>query len=218
MDTNFLLDQPSVFKGIVESGEWNLVLPNPVIIELQGLSRNRDQRGKVAHAALKTITQAISKSANIRIVTTRGNDVTGSGFFKERIGTDEGQSLDESIIQVAANEGKKLLHKEPRNDTAPVVLLTGDRNMRNLAQSYQVFSLSPEAWKQQFGLKRKASFFSRNKSPKRISGENNAVTIFDGDEYLSAESNGSVTEPPRPDPGEFTRNSTERANQSFAVI
>ena len=52
LDTNILLSSLSVIVSIIESLRWTIIIPVPVIMELEGLSSNTSQLGEAAQEAV----------------------------------------------------------------------------------------------------------------------------------------------------------------------
>ena len=74
VDTNILLSSLSEFSSLVESGRWSVVVPLPVIMELDSQSSNVSQLGDAATAALRYITSHIKSHAILlKVLTLRGN-------------------------------------------------------------------------------------------------------------------------------------------------
>ncbi|EIW74147.1 hypothetical protein CONPUDRAFT_86014, partial [Coniophora puteana RWD-64-598 SS2] len=59
LDTNILLLSLSIISSIVQSLTWTIVLPVPVIMELDGLKSNDSQLGRAAKATLAFVTSHI---------------------------------------------------------------------------------------------------------------------------------------------------------------
>lgn len=102
-----------------------------VITELQGLKNNAEV-GNKAETAETAITKAIKSKRDIRILTSKGSDVTKRGFMRERFDRDDDhQNLDDVISRttklVAANRRASLGSMSPAE---PAVLLTDDANLR----------------------------------------------------------------------------------------
>lgn len=190
IDTNFLLSNLPIFKNILQCGDWVVVVPNPVVIELLGISRNDEANvGLQAKAALLAINEAAAtNNPNLRIITSRGNRIQQPGFYREHIsnfkaGLEGG--IDDVIISIAVKLGQG---ETQATDALPVVLLTNDKNMRLMAKAHGVFGLSSEEWSKQFGPgrvdkrveKRKlAGSQSHNspRSPRRKSSETASYTV-----------------------------------------
>ncbi|KAL7421587.1 hypothetical protein Q5752_003356 [Cryptotrichosporon argae] len=76
-DTNVLLSTLDLFSRIVEGGQWSVVVPLPVVTELDGLSRNPSPLGDAAKAAVVYLEARIRTHALcLKIQTSRGNYLT----------------------------------------------------------------------------------------------------------------------------------------------
>ena len=74
VDTNILLSSLSEFSSLVESSRWTIVVPLPVIMELDSQSSNVSQLGDAATGALHYITSHIkSHTILLKVLTLRGN-------------------------------------------------------------------------------------------------------------------------------------------------
>ncbi|KAF8119191.1 hypothetical protein EV363DRAFT_1411995 [Boletus edulis] len=62
LDTNIIPSSLSVVASIVESLRWTVIIPVPVIMELDGLCSNTSQLGEAAQEAIVYITSHTSKS------------------------------------------------------------------------------------------------------------------------------------------------------------
>ena len=101
-DTNLFLSQLDVFDLMVNTPGWHVVIPNSVITELSGLSRNLNSVGRDAAIALDAIKNAIEEKKDVAIVTSKGNVVTNQGlFYKEQLENYEAErrTLDEVTLQ-----------------------------------------------------------------------------------------------------------------------
>ncbi|KAG1813564.1 uncharacterized protein BJ212DRAFT_1482468 [Suillus subaureus] len=65
LDTNIILSSLSAVASIIESLRWTIVLPVPVIMELDGLSSNPSQLGKAAQEAIAYITLHIHSHPDV---------------------------------------------------------------------------------------------------------------------------------------------------------
>jgi hypothetical protein len=191
VDTNLLLSNLPMFVHILKSGEWVVIVPNPVVIELLGISRNEDSKlGQQAKQALVVINDAATNNnPNLRIITSRGNRIQQPGFYRENIsnfkaGLEGG--IDDVIISITARLIKS--QGDSQNEGAlPAVLLTNDNNMRLVAKAHGVHAVSGDDWSKQFGPrvdkraeKRKlpgAQPHSSPRSPRRKSSENASYTV-----------------------------------------
>ena len=77
VDTNILLSSLVEFSALVESKRWTVVVPLPVIMELDSQSSNASQLGEAASAARQYIASHIhSHSMSFEALTSRGNYLT----------------------------------------------------------------------------------------------------------------------------------------------
>ena len=86
VDTNILLSSLSEFAALVECGRWTVVVPLPVIMELDSQSSNMTALGEAATAALNYITGHIrSHSLSLKVQTSRGNYLTNLNVRTEQV-------------------------------------------------------------------------------------------------------------------------------------
>ncbi|EIW85261.1 hypothetical protein CONPUDRAFT_141912 [Coniophora puteana RWD-64-598 SS2] len=153
LDTNILLSSLSIISSIVQSLTWTIVLPVPVIMELDGLKSNDSQLGQAAKAALAFVTSHIhSHSTSLKVQTSKGNYLTSLVIRTEQIDFD-GQdswdrSMDDLILKAAIWQDehwvdRSALLKAPTHPVDPtgavkVVLLSFDRNLRLKARSREL--------------------------------------------------------------------------------
>ncbi|KAF8120193.1 hypothetical protein EV363DRAFT_1408109 [Boletus edulis] len=71
LDTNIILSSLSVVASIVESLRWTVIIPVPVIMELDGLCSNTSQLGEAAQEAIVYITSHTSKSNYLTTLSVR---------------------------------------------------------------------------------------------------------------------------------------------------
>ncbi|KAH7930887.1 hypothetical protein BV22DRAFT_1054224 [Leucogyrophana mollusca] len=153
MDTNILLSSLSMISSIIESLRWTVVLPVPVIMELDGLSSNASQLGEAAQEAVSYITSHIrSHSTSLKVQTSKGNYLTSLSIRTEQVDfTDEeswDRSMDDLILKAAIWQDEHWVDRSAllkpagtqRNvtDAVKVVLLSLDRNLRLKARSRQL--------------------------------------------------------------------------------
>jgi len=86
VDTNFMLSSIDIFRLILSSNNWSVVIPNTVMTELLGLGSSPTV-GDAAHGAVETIQACITAKKDPRII---GNNVTNikMGFYKEKLQDD----------------------------------------------------------------------------------------------------------------------------------
>ena len=155
-DTNLFLSQLDVFWLMINNAGWSVVIPNSVITELSGLSRNPNPVGRDAARALDAIKSAIEEKKDVAIVTSKGSIVTNQGlFYKEQLENYEVEgrrTLDDVIIDITKQQAELKRAKRssleaslepPINDKAkPAVLLTEDRAMRVKASAHGVAAVA----------------------------------------------------------------------------
>lgn len=144
----------TLLSELVAAECWTIVLPLAVITELDGLKRNSTPLGTAAAEAIDYLELAVrGYSRYLKIQTSRGNYLKDLAIRNEAIdfgggadGTsshDLAQSLDDVILRAAAwqkehfsdrlalvNPHAVAAGRKVPSDTAPVVLITFDRNLR----------------------------------------------------------------------------------------
>lgn len=110
MDTNLLLSSLTLFSSLVESFLWTVIVPLPVIMELDGLANNTSspQLALGAKEAAAYINAHIrSHSASMKVQTSRGNFLPNLTIRTEQVdfnrgrgGTNE-QNMDDLILRAA---------------------------------------------------------------------------------------------------------------------
>ncbi|KAK6336133.1 hypothetical protein TWF696_001700 [Orbilia brochopaga] len=150
VDTNSIVNYPDVFKNILESNQWSIVLPYSVITELRGLQRNGGKVSETSEAALKLLGQALKEKKNLRIVTAKGNAIIDISvqFYEliEDYSEDGRKNLDDIIIETARAQGEISAKRLFGSGTEPVVLITDDAVMRVKAITRGVASVSTKQW------------------------------------------------------------------------
>ena len=66
LDTNVLLSSLPVFNALVESMKWTVVVPLPVIMELDGLASDSSPLGEAAKAASTSIVSHLRRAQTWR--------------------------------------------------------------------------------------------------------------------------------------------------------
>ncbi|KAJ7694140.1 hypothetical protein B0H17DRAFT_1057941 [Mycena rosella] len=150
IDTNILLSSLSLFASVVESLQWTVVIPLPVIMELDGLSSNPSQLGEAAQAAMTYLSSHIrSHATSLKVQTSKGNYLTSLSVRAEQVDFASGNSernMDDLILKAAiwqdehwVNRSAMLKSNAMANDSSvKVVLLSLDRNLRLKARSRQL--------------------------------------------------------------------------------
>ncbi|PUU73083.1 hypothetical protein B9Z19DRAFT_1069268 [Tuber borchii] len=156
VDTNLLLSQPEVFKLMVSTFNWPIVIPNtgmPILItELLGLTNSTGPVGDAAKAAMIAINEALNDKRDVKVVTAKGSNVTNIGFYKEQLDKprdDEQRKIDDIIIETTKLQGEARRQAIPGDygDYEAAVLITEDRNMRVKANARGVTAISASALK-----------------------------------------------------------------------
>ena len=107
IDTNILLSSLSMFSSLVESLKWTIIIPLPVIMELDGLSLNASPLGEAASDASKYIdTHLRSHQNSLKVQTSKGNYLTNLSFRSEQVefSVDDQsweRSMDDLILRAA---------------------------------------------------------------------------------------------------------------------
>ncbi|PCH38362.1 hypothetical protein WOLCODRAFT_115327 [Wolfiporia cocos MD-104 SS10] len=154
IDTNILLSSLSMFATLVESVQWTVVVPLPVIMELDGLSANFSPLGDAAKAALEYITSHLrTHQKSMKVQTSKGNYLTNLAIRTELVDFDgdEGsweRNMDDLILRAAIWQDEHWVDRSTllgssasdRDTTgaAKVVLLSFDRMLRLKARSRQL--------------------------------------------------------------------------------
>ncbi|KAJ7109155.1 hypothetical protein C8R44DRAFT_277493 [Mycena epipterygia] len=154
IDTNILLSSLAMFASVVESLQWTVVIPLPVIMELDGLSSNPSQLGEAAQAAMTYLSSHIrSHATSLKVQTSKGNYLTSLSVRAEQVdfanGTSE-RNMDDLILKAAIWQDEHwvdrsaMLQSNARADdtSVKVVLLSLDRNLRLKARSRQLAAAS----------------------------------------------------------------------------
>ncbi|KAJ6257488.1 hypothetical protein Dda_7273 [Drechslerella dactyloides] len=150
VDTNSIVKYLDVFKNILESNQWSIVLPYCVITELRGLQRNGGKVSETSEMALKVLGQALKEKKSLRIVTAKGNAIIDISvqFYEliEDYSEDGRKNLDDIIIETARAQGEISAKRISGSGTEPVVLITDDAVMRLKSITRGVASVSTKQW------------------------------------------------------------------------
>ncbi|KAK7043684.1 hypothetical protein VNI00_008295 [Paramarasmius palmivorus] len=151
VDTNILLSSLSMFASLVESLRWTVLVPLPVVMELDGLKSNSSpQLSEAADSALSYITSHLrSHSSSLKVQTSKGNYLTTLNVRTEEVDfTRAERSMDDLILKTAIwhdehwTDRSAMLKPDERTKDIPnpvkVVLLSLDRNLRLKARSRQL--------------------------------------------------------------------------------
>ncbi|KIJ69496.1 hypothetical protein HYDPIDRAFT_79483 [Hydnomerulius pinastri MD-312] len=153
LDTNIILSSLSIIASIIESLRWTVVIPVPVIMELDGLSSNPSQLGEAAQEAVSYITSHIrSHATSLKVQTSKGNYLATLNVRTEQVDFAEADSwdrcMDDLILKAAIWQDEHWVDRSAllKSGTAAldtstavkVVLLSLDRNLRLKARSRQL--------------------------------------------------------------------------------
>ncbi|KAJ7752078.1 hypothetical protein B0H16DRAFT_1887390 [Mycena metata] len=150
IDTNILLSSLPMFATMVESLQWTVVIPLPVIMELDGLSSNPSQLGEAAQAAMTYLSSHIrSHATSLKVQTSKGNYLTSLSVRAEQVDFADGTSernMDDLILKAAIWQDEHWVDRSAMlkstamasDNSVKVVLLSLDRNLRLKARSRQL--------------------------------------------------------------------------------
>jgi len=139
-----------MLASVIESLRWTVVIPVPVVMELNGLSSNSSPLGKASQAAMAYISSHIrSHSTSLKIQTSKGNYL---GIYSEQVDfqdtTSWERNMDDLILRAAIWQDDRWLgHSAMLKDDGvtrdttraiKVVLLSLNRNLRLKARSRQL--------------------------------------------------------------------------------
>jgi len=153
-DTNILLSSLSLFSSLIESHRWTVIIPLPVITELDGLASpngNQPQLAEAAQAALVYVSSHLrSHALSLKVQTSRGNYLTSLSIrtedldfaFGGGVGVEnKGRNMDDLILKAAIWQDEHWVDRSAllKGSGSPpqagqtssgtrVVLLTLDRN------------------------------------------------------------------------------------------
>ena len=153
VDTNILLSSLSMLAPVIESLRWTIIIPVPVIMELDGLSSNSSQLGEAAQAAMKYISSHFkSHSTSLKVQTSKGNYLSSLSIRTEQVDFQDEASwernMDDLILRAAIWQDEHWIDRSAilKDDgvtratatAVKVVLLSLDRNLRLKARSKQL--------------------------------------------------------------------------------
>lgn len=149
IDTNILLSSLSMFASVVESLRWTVMVPLPVVMELDGLSKtsanSAPQLIEAAQSALAYLSSHVrSHSMSLKIQTSKGNYLTSLSVRTEHVDFDAHgnweRNMDDLILKAAIWQDEHwvdrssmlrqghFLTSSDRAGVIKVVLLSLDRN------------------------------------------------------------------------------------------
>ncbi|KAG6861720.1 hypothetical protein C0995_012724 [Termitomyces sp. Mi166 len=155
VDTNILLSSLAMFASIVESLRWTVIVPLPVIMELDGLSSNTSpQLSEAAQSAMTYISTHIrSHSISLKVQTSKGNYLSTLSIRTEQVDFADNsnweRNTDDLILRAAIWQEEHWVDRSAMlkvnsadnvslSGAVKVVLLTLDRNLRLKARSRQL--------------------------------------------------------------------------------
>ncbi|KAF7304708.1 PINc domain-containing protein [Mycena kentingensis (nom. inval.)] len=150
VDTNILLSSLSMLASVIESGQWTVVVPLPVIMELDGLSANPSQLGEAAQASMAYLSAHIRTHAtSLKVQTSKGNYLTSLSVRAEQVDFAGGateRNMDDLILKAAIWQDEHWVDRSTilksdavaTDNAVKVVLLSLDRNLRLKARSRQL--------------------------------------------------------------------------------
>ncbi|KAI0670612.1 hypothetical protein C8Q78DRAFT_1170843 [Trametes maxima] len=159
VDTNILLSSLSEFSALVESGRWTVVVPLPVVMELDSQSTNATPLGQAADAALKYITSHVrTHSTSLKVQTSRGNYLSNLNVRNEQVDFSSGvweRNMDDLILRAALWQGEHWVDRsallksdgtvpKDMSSSAQVALLSFDRMLRLKARSRQLYAATEQ--------------------------------------------------------------------------
>jgi predicted ribonuclease YlaK len=134
-----------MFASVVESLRWTVIVPLPVVMELDGLAVNVSPLGEAAQAALAYITSRLrSHAASLKVQTSKGNYLATLSVRTEQIDFHDNvaheRNMDDLILKAAIWQedhwvDRSSLLKEvevtlDKSRAVKVVLLSLDRNRK----------------------------------------------------------------------------------------
>lgn len=140
-----------MFASIVESLQWTVVVPLPVIMELDGLSSNpAPQLSEAAQSAMAYIASHIrSHTVSLKVQTSRGNYLNTLSVRTEQVDFEAGgnmeRNMDDLILKAAIWQDEHWVDRsgmlkpneqplQPGVVSVKVVLLSLDRNCELIFQ------------------------------------------------------------------------------------
>jgi predicted ribonuclease YlaK len=148
IDTNILLSSLPTVASLVESLVWTIVIPLPVIMELDGLVNNPSELGQAAQSAMKYVTSHLrTHSISLKVQTSKGNYLPTLNVRTEEVDFAPGnfeRSMDDLILKAAIWQDEHWMDRsallgqssQDTNGAVKVVLLSLDRNC-----TFLIFSL-----------------------------------------------------------------------------
>ena len=125
----------SIISSLVESLKWTIVVPLPVIMELDGLSSNpTPQLAEAASSALNYLTSRIrSHTLSLKVQTSKGNYLTSLNVRTEEVdfsGAVADRSMDDLILKAAIWQDEHWVDRSSMlnvKSASPEVLKTAEK-------------------------------------------------------------------------------------------
>lgn len=131
-----------MFASLVESLMWTLIVPLPVIMELEGLSSGSSKLAEAAKTAMSFISSRFkTHPMSLKVQTSKGNYLSSLGVRTEQIdfhASDGQRNMDDLILQAAIWQDEHWVDRsallqadltsQDTSEAVKVVLLTLDRN------------------------------------------------------------------------------------------
>ena len=151
IDTNILLSSLSMISSLIESLRWTIIVPLPVIMELEGLATNASsQLGEAAQSAMSYISSHIrTHTLSLKVQTSKGNYLNTLSIRTEQVdfsATDGNweRNMDDLILKAAIWQEEHWVDRsamlkydrgngEDVTRAVKVVLLSLDRNREFLS-------------------------------------------------------------------------------------
>ncbi|VDC05366.1 unnamed protein product [Peniophora sp. CBMAI 1063] len=166
LDTNVLLAAQERVRALIESQQWTIVVPLPVIMELDGLAtsshnpadpfaspsdQGQAELGKIAKSAVDMLSSLIrTHGSSLKVQTSRGNYLSSLVVRREAVDFDGSPSgwercMDDLILRAAVWQDEHWVDRSGVAESASrVVLCTLDRNLRVKARARQLDAAGEE--------------------------------------------------------------------------
>ncbi|KAL1742791.1 hypothetical protein HDZ31DRAFT_42469 [Schizophyllum fasciatum] len=148
VDTNILLSSLDAFQTLVESHRWTVVVPLPVIMELDGMAGGGAELAGPAAAAVEYIAAGVrAHGVSLKVQTTRGNYLATLSIRTEEVDfAGAERNMDDLILKAALWHQAHWVDRSAFLQGCPVeaagaekvALLTLDRNLRLKARSREL--------------------------------------------------------------------------------
>ena len=152
VDTNIFLSSLPLLAALVDSLRWTVIVPLPVVMELDGLASNANALGAAAKDALAFLLARVrSHAAALKVQTSRGNYLASLAVRTESVDFDGPgaleRSMDDLILKAAiwqdehwtdrsafmGGAGAGSGEAQSTAGAAKVVLLSLDRNRQSIS-------------------------------------------------------------------------------------